>query len=115
MVGVEDGEGRLDPSTLNYVDVSSLMVEVEEGEGRKNLAFGSLGTTCLAERINKLESQMLDWKVVLLDDEGKPLPLQKEATDNVGNNSKEANHVFDDSFSDEVEDVYNETGHSWLV
>ena len=60
-------------STLNSFNVLSSMVDVKVGEGCKTSAFGSPSTTSLAARINELESQMLDEKLVLLGDDGKPL------------------------------------------
>ncbi|GJT80281.1 hypothetical protein Tco_1054623 [Tanacetum coccineum] len=44
------------------------------GENSKlSEAFGSPTTTPLTKRINNPEIQMLDWKLVLVDDDGKPL------------------------------------------
>nr|GEU97020.1 hypothetical protein [Tanacetum cinerariifolium] len=58
-------------------------------------AFGNLNTTPLATRINGLERQMLDGKLVIMDDDGKPL-------------KPHANPVNADSDS-EVDMVFSET------
>ena len=54
------------------------MMDVEEVEGRKASKFGSLSATSLTARINELESQMLDEKLILLGDDGK---LQRQIFD----------------------------------
>ncbi|GKG21619.1 hypothetical protein Tco_0384214 [Tanacetum coccineum] len=59
------------------------------------MASGSLNTTPLAERINKLEIQMLDGKLILMDNNGKPI------------NKVDSDLVNSDSDSD-VEVAYNE-------
>ena len=54
----------------------------------------------MSGKINELESQMLDAKLVLVGGEGMLLPFQKETTNNVRNTGREADHVLDDSDSD---------------
>lgn len=44
------------PSISNSFDVLSSISDVEEGEGNKASAFGSLNTTSQAARINEIES-----------------------------------------------------------
>ena len=45
-------------------------------------SFSSPGTTPIVEKINKLESQLIERKLVLLGDDGKPLPMQKANVEN---------------------------------
>ncbi|GJQ95628.1 hypothetical protein Tco_0006767 [Tanacetum coccineum] len=59
------------------------------------LASDSLNTTLLAERINKLERQMLDGKLMLVDDDGKL--LNKVDFDQVNSHSEsEVEMVYDE-------------------
>jgi hypothetical protein len=75
-------------------------------------AFGSPSNTSLVDRINNLEAQILDGKLVLLIDDGKPLPMQKEANvTSVYGPSFTIEMQGEDSDSDEVEDVYDDASH----
>lgn len=78
--------------------------------------------THIVEKINKHENQIIEGKLVVMDDDGEPLPIQKEANSKpamvnegkkVGNPfSKMGNVVLSDSDSDDkVKDAYNETSH----
>ncbi|GKA92802.1 hypothetical protein Tco_0814727, partial [Tanacetum coccineum] len=44
------------------------------GYGLKGCAFNTTSTTHIAKRIDKIERQITDWKLKLVDDDGKPLP-----------------------------------------
>ncbi|GKF33807.1 hypothetical protein Tco_0107007, partial [Tanacetum coccineum] len=46
---------------------------VSSTHGSSPMASGSVNTTSLVERINKLEKQMMDVKLMLVDDHRKPL------------------------------------------
>ena len=97
------------PSISNSFDVLNFMVDVQEGEGRKDLVFSSPSTTSLVETINDLENQMFEKKLVLVSDDGKPLerskiPMQTEATvTSVCEPSTTMEKKGEDSYSDEVE------------
>ncbi|GKE50908.1 hypothetical protein Tco_1486064 [Tanacetum coccineum] len=70
-----EGNGKKDintsvPSSSYYKPPIGVVSSVH---GSSPVAFGSLYTTPLAERINKLERKMLDGKLMLVDDDGKPL------------------------------------------
>ncbi|GJV31415.1 hypothetical protein Tco_1391815 [Tanacetum coccineum] len=75
-----------------------------------SLASGSPSNIPLVERINDLESQMIEGKLVLLDDEGKPLKPSK-STLLISSNvvSKNVDDLFNEDDDSEVEEVYDET------
>ncbi|GKB44940.1 hypothetical protein Tco_0889882 [Tanacetum coccineum] len=69
---------------------------VSSARGSSPVASSSLNTTPLAKRINNIERQMLDGKLILVVDDGKPL------------NKVDSDPVNLDSDSD-VEVAYDET------
>ncbi|GKB09609.1 hypothetical protein Tco_0837921, partial [Tanacetum coccineum] len=81
-LGMNRGNSKLAEKGVNFDVVSSE-------------AFGSPTTTPLAERISDLERQMMDGKLVLVDDDGKPI---KNVDDPVNANS-----------DSEVDEAFNET------
>nr|GEV28125.1 hypothetical protein [Tanacetum cinerariifolium] len=96
-----EGNGKKDintsvPSSSYY---KPLICVVSSAHGSSHVASVSLNTTPLPKRINKLERKMLDGKLTLVDDDGKPL------------NKVDYNPVNSDSESD-VEVAYDETAHS---
>ncbi|GJW97373.1 hypothetical protein Tco_0179181 [Tanacetum coccineum] len=68
---------------------------VSSAHGSSLVAFGSLNTTSLVERINKIK-KMFDGKLMLVDDDVKPL------------NKVDSDLVDSDSESD-VEEAYDKT------
>ncbi|GJY35475.1 hypothetical protein Tco_0420853, partial [Tanacetum coccineum] len=87
-LGTNGGNSKLAKKGDNFDVVSSAY-------GDSSKAFGSPNTTPLAARINDLERQMLDEKLVLVDDDGNPL---KNINDSVNANS-----------DSEVDEVFNKT------
>ncbi|GJV98033.1 hypothetical protein Tco_1549610 [Tanacetum coccineum] len=74
------------------------------------LASGSPSNIPLVERINDLESQMIEGKLMLLDDEGKPLKPSKSTLLIFSNVvSKNVDDLFNEDDDSEVEEVYDET------
>nr|GEY48911.1 hypothetical protein [Tanacetum cinerariifolium] len=59
---------------------------VSSSHGSSSVASDSLNTTPLTQKINKLEKPMLDGKLILVDDDGKP--LNKADSDPVNSDSK---------------------------
>ncbi|GKD39532.1 hypothetical protein Tco_1259739 [Tanacetum coccineum] len=88
MNGYNGGNSKLSEKGSIYDVVSSAHETSFE-------AFGNLNTTSLAARINDVERQMMDGKLVLVDDARKPL-------------KKDDRLVNADSDS-EVDEVFNET------
>ncbi|GKF72728.1 hypothetical protein Tco_0208842, partial [Tanacetum coccineum] len=91
-----EGSGKKDintsvPTRLCYKTPISVVSSVHRSS---LVASDSHNSTPLAERINKLRKQMLDGKLILVDDDGKPL-----------------NKVD----SDPVEVAYDGRLNSWLV
>ncbi|GKB88148.1 hypothetical protein Tco_0960420 [Tanacetum coccineum] len=62
--------------------------------------------TSLVARINELESQMIEGKLVLLDDDGKPLKPSKST---FPSSSNVVSKKVDEDNNSEVEEVYDET------
>nr|GEY40125.1 hypothetical protein [Tanacetum cinerariifolium] len=62
------------------------------GKGSVNVAHGSSSNTPIIDKIDKLERQMLDGKLIFMDDDGNSLVL----TGNVGSKSK-VEVVFDET------------------
>ncbi|GJV37010.1 hypothetical protein Tco_1409487 [Tanacetum coccineum] len=85
-LGTKEGNSKLGEKGANF-DVVSFTY------GNSSEAFGSPNTSPLAARINDLERQMMDVKLVLVDDDGKPL---KPSRSNIRIDS-------------EVDEVFNET------
>ncbi|GJW80385.1 hypothetical protein Tco_0144360 [Tanacetum coccineum] len=77
-------------------------VDEEEEGGNKPL---SKNVTPIVARINDLERQMFDEKLVLVDDNGKPLKTKVNKSTSIPSTSKK---VVDESESD-IEDIYDET------
>ncbi|GKD22464.1 hypothetical protein Tco_1224167 [Tanacetum coccineum] len=84
-------------SNKNSANTSSKkkQAELSRQEGSLAVAPGSSSTTPIAERIDKLEKQILDGKLMFVDNEGKSL-YKANSTINVDSDS-------------EVEEVYSET------
>ncbi|GKA26605.1 hypothetical protein Tco_0712714 [Tanacetum coccineum] len=76
-LGTNNGNSKLAKKGANSDMVSSSHVTLSE-------AFVSPTTTPLAERINDLERQMLDKKLMLVDDDRKPLKNVDDPVDAVG-------------------------------
>ncbi|GJY92585.1 EGF-like calcium-binding protein [Tanacetum coccineum] len=93
-----EGNGKNDvhtsvPSSSYY---KPYIAVISSSNGSSPVTSGSLNTTPLAEKINKIEKQMLDGKLIVVDDDGKP--LKKVDCDPVKSDSKS-----------EVEVAYDET------
>nr|GEV84765.1 DNA helicase [Tanacetum cinerariifolium] len=61
---------------VELIDTIMVVVPKFMGEGSSPVATGSLNTTPLAEKINNLERQMLDEKLMLVDDQGLPVDFR---------------------------------------
>ncbi|GJW84000.1 MAK10-like protein [Tanacetum coccineum] len=99
-----EGSGKKDintsvPTRLCYKTPISVVSSVHKSS---LVASDSHNSTPLAERINKLGKQMLDGKLILVDDDVKP--LNKVDSDPVDSDSEH-----------EVEVAYDERLNSWLV
>ncbi|GJW93363.1 hypothetical protein Tco_0173035 [Tanacetum coccineum] len=93
-----EGNGKNDvhmsvPSSSYY---NPYIAVISSSNGSSPVTSGSLNTTPLAEKINKIKIQMLDEKLIVVDDDGKP--LKKVDCDPVKSDSKS-----------EVEVAYDET------
>ncbi|GJW70054.1 hypothetical protein Tco_0126971 [Tanacetum coccineum] len=74
------------------------------------LTSGNPSNTPLVARINDLESQMIKGKLVLLDDDGKPLKPSKSMLLNSSNVVyKKVDDLVNEDNDNEVEEVYDET------
>ncbi|GJU41635.1 hypothetical protein Tco_1194592 [Tanacetum coccineum] len=74
------------------------------------LISGSPSTTPLVVRINELESQMLDGKLVIVGDDRKPLKPRKSTLPSSYNvASKKVDDPVNEDSDDEVLEVYNDT------
>ncbi|GJR20009.1 hypothetical protein Tco_0968536 [Tanacetum coccineum] len=74
------------------------------------LTCGSPSNTPLVARINELESQMIEGKLVLLDEDGKPLKPSKSTLPSSSNEvSTKVDDLVNEDNDSEVEEVYDET------
>ncbi|GJW73642.1 alpha/beta hydrolases superfamily protein [Tanacetum coccineum] len=94
-VGTNKGNSKVAEKGVNSGVVSSAY-------GSSPVAYGSQNITPLAERISNLERKILDGKLMLVDDDGKPLNKVYYAPVNSDSNSG-------------VEVAYDEMTQLWLV
>ncbi|GKE95677.1 hypothetical protein Tco_1580532, partial [Tanacetum coccineum] len=90
-----------DDELVRIRGIQSLLIRgrsgvVSSAHGALHVAYGNLNTTPLAERINKLERRMIDGKLMLVDDDEKP--LHKVDSDSVNSDD-----------NSDVEVAYDET------
>nr|GEU46822.1 reverse transcriptase domain-containing protein [Tanacetum cinerariifolium] len=92
----------------SYMGSSNLGKEVVQDVASS--AFGSQGNTPLVARINYLESQMIEGKLVLLDDEGKTLqPFKSTLSSSSNVVSKKVDDLVNEDIDSDVEEVYDKT------
>ncbi|GJS93152.1 putative ribonuclease H-like domain-containing protein, partial [Tanacetum coccineum] len=110
-----DKKNSMVPSTSNLFDVLGSVEDVEDIEGRNVSLPGNLSPTSLVLRINEMEHQVLDGKLVLLDDVGKPL---KSSTNVASKKSSKANkasksdsRVGNKSLYEKLKETYDEDSY----
>ncbi|GJY59685.1 hypothetical protein Tco_0459577 [Tanacetum coccineum] len=95
-------------STLNSFEALSTLVDEEERGGNQPL---STNATPIVTRINELERQMLDGKLVLVDDDGKLLKMEVNKSTSIPSTCKAASKMVVDEGECDIEDIYDETAH----
>nr|GEZ49557.1 hypothetical protein [Tanacetum cinerariifolium] len=84
---------RTPDSVLNGAITSGKKKQAEVSR-QEGVASSSISTTLIAEMIDKFERQLIEGKLLLVDDDGKPLP--KVVSTINANSDSEVKEVFDE-------------------
>ncbi|GJX35711.1 putative reverse transcriptase domain-containing protein [Tanacetum coccineum] len=91
---VSNKNGAITSGKKKQTEVSRQENEGNSSSAGKGVASSSISTTPITERIDKFERQLIEGKLLLVDDDGKPLP-KFVSTVNADTNS-EVEEVFDE-------------------